>query len=469
MAKSLFSLVAVCATASELCEPLEGIDCFGEDIGKVDNIGSAGDCCNLCTGHGGCRAWSWDGASDRGCYLKSGCSNRVVSGATSGVQSVSDICSPHSGIDCVGDDLQKIENVGSAGECCDACKGHGGCSVWSWDEASDKGCYLKSACNNPISSGTISGSASPLGRSFSNPINMRSADPFITYVDGNYLLVMTGMRNDVTVQKAPSLNGLKTAPWVSVFNTGAFYESAEIYKFGGRWYIYYTHYPNSIMVIESENSDPQSQYHTKAQLTGNTYDATLLFMKDGSRYLVSSTYGSIVIQQMSDPWTMQGGAATIAVVDQPWESAVVEAPQQLWHGNDLFVVYSSGVYNMDNYGSSVLKWNGGNVMDKGSWKKLPGPLFRGDLGAHAYAAGVVSPFLSPDRTEYWMTYSAYLDTNVHVERSIRAQPFGWKPDGTPNFGSPIALGQGIKEPSGTLPFLHLKSSGTSNLSLPISI
>ena len=34
-------------------------------------------------------------------------------------------------------------------------------------------------------------------------------------------------------------------------------------------------------------------------------------------------------------------------------------------------------------------------------------------------------------------------------RSVRAQPFGWKADGSPDLGRPLAPGASLAQPSGT--------------------
>jgi hypothetical protein len=70
---------------------------------------------------------------------------------------VGDNCQFKDGTDCVGDDLKRIDVAFDAYQCCDLCKAEDGCTHWSWDRDSTMACYLKSACSNPISAGSVSG------------------------------------------------------------------------------------------------------------------------------------------------------------------------------------------------------------------------------------------------------------------------------------------------------------------------
>lgn len=282
---------------------------------------------------------------------------------------------------------------------------------------------------------------------FTNPVFSPGADPFITYANGQYYLLCTNYRSDITVMAASTIGGLASANQVSVYQTGGCFESPELWAFNGLWYIYYTVCPNTIVVIESDSNNPQGSYHYKATLTGNTYDATLLQMPGGGLYLLGSTYGNLVIQPMSNPYTVSGGQSQIASMDQPWEQTVIEAPQALWHNGQLSLLYSSGNYDENNYAVGALKFNGGDPTNAASWSKLPGPLFTGNPSVGAFGAGAASPFYSPDGTQAWFAYSASDGSWNGDHRDIRVQQISFNPDNTPILGSPIPLGQNVPEPS----------------------
>jgi hypothetical protein len=56
----------------------------------------------------------------------------------------------------------------------------------------------------------------------------------------------------------------------------------------------------------------------------------------------------------------------------------------------------------------------------------------------------------PDGTEDWIVYHANSSTTqgCDINRTTRAQKFTWNADGTPNFGTPVALGTRLPSPSG---------------------
>jgi len=286
-------------------------------------------------------------------------------------------------------------------------------------------------------------------QTYSNPLVTGAADPYITYQSGSYYLLDTNLSNTVTIKASNSLATLGGAPPVNVWNAGGFFESPELYKFNNLWYIYYTQYPNSIEVLESDSGNALGTYHFKAQLTTNTYDASVLQMPGGALYLLGSTYGSIVIQPMSNPYTVSGGQTTLAVMNQPWESGVIEAPNPVWHNGQLNIIYTSGGYNASNYAVGSLRYNGGSVTSAASFSKLPGPLFTQNPSAGVYDAGVASPFSSPDGTQTYFTYSDYPYQGApDSQRSILAQPMSFDASNNPVFGAAIGPGQQIPLPSG---------------------
>lgn len=307
---------------------------------------------------------------------------------------------------------------------------------------------------------------------FANPIHPNAADPFVTFQRGNYYLLCTDSANDpfenarphrLTVRVAPSLGGLSTALPKTVFTTvenpkstnphNTFYESPELWHFGEHWYIYFTEYANTIHVLESTGDDPLGEYRDRGILNTNTYDATVLPLPDGRLYLVGSTYNSLVVQPLANPYTVGGPQREIAVKDQPWEETVIEAPTFLWHGEQLWMLYSCGGYNKENYGIGAMRFLGGDPADRAAWQKLPGPVFTQLPASKVWCAGAPCAFLSPDGKENWLAYSDYnaFDYGKHLgkgPRTIMAQPIHWRADGTPDLGQPIAPSTPIPLPSG---------------------
>lgn len=284
---------------------------------------------------------------------------------------------------------------------------------------------------------------------YSNPIVNPSADPFITYQNGNYYLLETNLGNTITIKTSPSLATLGAATAHNIYNTGGFFESPELYNFNGLWYIYYTQYPSTVKVLESSTSDPLSAYHLKATLTTNTYDATVLQMPGGDLYLISSNYNYIVIQSMANPYTLTGSPVNLVSHTQSWEIGPVEGPEALWHNGQLDILYASGNYDKNNYGEGALHFNGGDPGIAANYTKLPGPIFTGEPSRGVYDAGVVSPFSSPDGTQTYFCYSDYKDSSTNdPSRCIMAQKMTFGPNNDPILGNPIGPGQAIALPSG---------------------
>jgi hypothetical protein len=67
-------LALVEPAAADLCTPITGHDCVGNDLFNFSNVPSAAACCAKCTG--ACTLWKWN--TDNNCYLKNGCDNVVT-------------------------------------------------------------------------------------------------------------------------------------------------------------------------------------------------------------------------------------------------------------------------------------------------------------------------------------------------------------------------------------------------------
>ena len=89
-------------------------------------------------------------------------------------------------------------------------------------------------------------------------------------------------------------------------------------------------------------------------------------------------------------------------------------------------------------------------MNPADWTKTPTPVFTKNPSASAYGPGHNSFFKSPDGTEDWIIYHANAQSGQGCGdfRSPRIQKFTWNADGTPNFGTPVAINTPIPKPSG---------------------
>jgi GH43 family beta-xylosidase len=131
---------------------------------------------------------------------------------------------------------------------------------------------------------------------------------------------------------------------------------------------------------------------------------------------------------------------------------VNEGPEALFHGANLFLIFSASGCWTNEYELGMLQaTTDADPMNPSSWKKGRQPVLTMSPQAHAFGTGHNGFFKSPDGKEDWIVYHSNPDANEGCgpQRSPRAQPFSWKPDGTPDFGKPAPLGAPLPKPSRT--------------------
>jgi len=317
------------------------------------------------------------------------------------------------------------------------------------------------------------------GNPYTNPVkSQKGADPWLEYYDGNYYLVTTTFSNKLLMRKSPTLAGLSTAPSVEIWSDTTAGRNAniwapEIHFLDGKWYLYYSAAQAGVSccdtqrthVLESSGTDPMGPYTYKNMLTGSNLspggwliDATVL-QHDNNLYLVGSGFingsaQSLVIAPMSNPYTL--ASQTFTIISSPtlsWETsgaAVNEGPEPLYHDGRTFLTFSASFCSTPDYKLGQLELTGSDPLLASSWTKKQTPVFQRDDAAGVYGPGHNGFFTSPDGTENWIVYHANDTTNGGCGngRTTRAQKFTWNADGTPNFGTPVALGTTLPGPSG---------------------
>ncbi len=321
-------------------------------------------------------------------------------------------------------------------------------------------------------------------QSFTNPLLPSGADPFSFYKDGWYYYTNT-VGNRLILRKTDNIAHLKDAEQKTIFTPpqGTSYSkeiwAPEILFINKRWYAYFaadsgSNNSHRLYVLENASPDPMEGDWT---LKGRVGDASNKWAIDGDVfeyrnkwYMIWSgwegdTNGqqNIYIARLKNPWTVDGERIQISSPTKHWETHgdlhdainpphvnVNEGPQALQHDGKLFIVYSASGCWTDYYALGLLSFTGKkNLLDTKAWKKSPEPVFRQSPENGVYAPGHNSFFKSPDGTEDWILYHANSRPGQGCgrERSPRAQPFSWNPDGTPNFGAPVKEGVAIPIPS----------------------
>jgi len=312
---------------------------------------------------------------------------------------------------------------------------------------------------------------------FTNPLDKHGPDPWLQYYDGNYYLAATTWNNTITMRKSATMGGLAAAPDTVVFtltrpNGAGTMWAPEFHLLDGpdgkRWYLYYTAgkepfdlKTQRIHVLESVGLDPMGPYTFKADMLDPVHDDTweldpTILDLDGKLYLLGTFYDGTqpaFIRPLSNPWTASGTRHILSEPTYKWETVggrVNEGPEVLQHDGKTFIVFSASHCRTPDYALGVLTYTGGDPLQHASWAKSPDPVFTRNDAAGVFAPGHNGFFKSPDGTEDWIVYHANdsVAGGCDMDRSTRAQKFTWNADGTPNFGTPVALGTPLPSPSG---------------------
>ncbi len=343
----------------------------------------------------------------------------------------------------------------------------------------------------PVSQPVKAYQSAPLpAGTFQNPLLPAGADPAVVARDGVYYYTQTTGRN-LTIWKTRDLTDLRNAEKVVVWTPPADGPYAkevwapELHYLKGKWYIYFTadagmNEGHRLWVLENSSPDPTQGVWTMKGKLADTSDKWAIdpsvFEVHGKDYLIWSgwlgdTNGvqHIFIARLKNPWTIKGSRKMLSTPEYPWEKVgdldtgahgaiamphvdVNEGPEILMHGEKLFLVYSASGCWTDYYELGMLTAEASsNLLKASSWTKLPAPVFHESPDAGVFAPGHNSFFQSPDGKEDWILYHANAEAGQGCGqmRSPRAQKFTWRPDGTPDFGTPMPTSQPLTKPSGT--------------------
>ncbi|MCF4122505.1 family 43 glycosylhydrolase [Antribacter sp. KLBMP9083] len=322
----------------------------------------------------------------------------------------------------------------------------------------------------------ITGSAATA--TFTNPLNSSGPDPWMTYHDGYYYLMTTPWSGPITMRKAPTIEALKGAAAVPVYDDfpasrGSNVWAPEFHLIDGpngpRWYIYYSAGSGSIEaqrvhVAESAGTDPMGPYTYKGMVFGAndwwgidgspvTINGQLYFLWSGVPAQWTGADPSIYIVAMGNPWTVTGARTAISTPTHAWErqgTPMNEGPVALQHDGRTFVTYSASACQGPDYKLGLLTLTGSNPLSASSWTKNATPVFQRNDANGVYGPGHNGFFTSPDGTESWIVYHANASSTQGCgsTRTPRIQKFTWNADGTPNFGVPVAASTVLNVPSG---------------------
>ena len=338
-------------------------------------------------------------------------------------------------------------------------------------------------------------------------IGPASPDPFFYYKDGYYYYIRSSY-GGLTVSKAKRFQDIGNVPRIMVYSQSdapdyirSNWWAPEIHYLDGDWYIYWAandgRSENHRMYVlrSTDPDDAQAPYELVGQLAPTAYneatgewevdesqdmwaiDGTVFENSDGRLYFLwagydgsAGNYQKLFIAEMLNPWTLKGGRTLISEPDLPFEKRgggylLNEGPQVIAHGDKIHVLYSACQANYDWYSLGLLTADAdANLLDASSWTKSEGPLFTksNNSADESFATGHAMVVQSPDGTEDWLIYHAYIvgNTSGHTgdmeERCTRVLKVTWDENDMPHFGNPIPTGELQAQPSGTPDAVALK-------------
>lgn len=342
-------------------------------------------------------------------------------------------------------------------------------------------CVAAALCLSGCDIGGGGGKGAGTEATFANPIMNGGADPWVIKHDGYYYYTHT-VGNAIQIWKSRSLTDMAGAESAVVWQPPADGPNSkeiwapELHWLNGKWYIYYAaddglNDNHRMFVLESATDDALGQYEDKGKIADPTdkwaIDGTVLSKSDGSLYFIWSGWeGDVNVDQrlyiapMSNPYTISGDRVEISKPELDWETVgeptVNEGPEVLVSDKKINIVYSASGSWTDDYTLGLLSADpDSDLLNPASWAKKPEAVFA--KTDRVFGPGHCSFVKSPDDKEDWIVYHAAVTSGAGWNRNVRAQPFTWNDDGTPNFGEPVSPGTFIPLPSGESKRIRLEA------------
>ncbi|MEU7558548.1 glycoside hydrolase family 43 protein [Streptomyces eurythermus] len=312
----------------------------------------------------------------------------------------------------------------------------------------------------------------PEATPYVNPLVLQRADPHITrHTDGRYYFTATVPEYDrIVLRRAGTLNGLSTAAESVIWRAhatgpmGAHIWAPELHRIGGKWYIYFASAPAEdvwairIWVLENASPDPfkgtwVERGRIRTAWETFSLDATT-FQHRGTRYLVWAQHEpgmdnntALWISEMANPWTLTGPQVRLSTPEYDWECVgykVNEGPYVLKRNGRIFLTYSASATDRHYCVGLLTADDHADLLDARSWTKSPVPVFTSDDTTRQYGPGHNCFTVAEDGRTDVLVYHARQYKEITGDplhdpnRHTRIQKLGWKPDGTPDFGVPVA-------------------------------
>lgn len=215
------------------------------------------------------------------------------------------------------------------------------------------------------------------------------ADPYILLDKGTYYAYGTHSDGGIEVYTSKNLKTWKYCGHAldrQKTSQSRWFWAPEVYKFGKKYYMYYT--ANLRLYVATADSPlgpfRQQGDHLLASVVGDTYtiDSSLLLDDDGKTYLffVRDNDGNCIwsVQLADDHVTPLAATMRKCIhVDTPWENIwprVNEGPNVVKHNGIYYLTYSANSFESKDYGVGYATTSN---LQTGMWQKFSGnPILR---------------------------------------------------------------------------------------------
>src|SRR5262245_35348287 len=309
---------------------------------------------------------------------------------------------------------------------------------------------------------------------FRNPLIRHRADPYIhRHIDGFYHFTATVPEYDrIELRRARTIEGLTEAPGKVIWTKhpqgemGSHIWAPEIHFIDGKWYIYFAAAPAEkiwdirIHALSNDSANPlEGTWKECGQIKTNwesfALDATT-FQHRGNRYLVWAQHDPnfdrgtcLYIAAMSDPLHIAGQQVCISRPEFGWERIlhnVNEGPAVLIRNGRVFISYSASGTDFNYCMGLLTAKEDADLLNPNSWSKAPAAVFGTCEESRQYGPGHNCFTIAEDGKTDVLVYHARDYKEIKGDplddpnRHTRAQVLRWRPDGTPDFGVPVADG-----------------------------
>jgi GH43 family beta-xylosidase len=314
------------------------------------------------------------------------------------------------------------------------------------------------------------------GGQISNPLVRQRADAQVfRHTDGSYYMTGSVPEYDrLVLRRSPTIAGLATAEerilWRHLGSgpLSGFIWAPEMHLIDGRWIMYFAAGPSGggedvfrirTYAVVCDGPDPMTGKWTLLGQLETAWDTFTLdstsFVHRGTRYLAWAqrepgidTNSNLYLAPLKTPLTLAAKPARLTVPTLDWETQgykVAEAPALLARHDRLFLTYSASATDSRYCMGMLTAKDDADIMDPAMWSKSPLPVFKSAPQHKVFGPGHNS-FTVDEKGRDMLVYHArdydkiegdpLFDPNRHT----RVQPIHYRPDGTPDFGEPVANG-----------------------------